>query len=518
MKLRLPSLPAFLTFFFFLSMLVKLAVKSSKTRKLAKNLPPGPWPLPFIGNVHQLLGRVTHRALRDLSMKYGPLIHLKLGEVPTIVVSSPDTVKQILKTHDMIFFQRPYILAHEILSYNRSNIIIAPYGNYWRQMRKICTIELLSAKRVQSFRSIREEEVSNLVKDISFSSSDSELGLPINLTEKIFSLIYGITSRAAFGNKCKDQEAFITIIKQVVKVAGGFCFADMYPSSQVLKFISGMRHKLEKLHRATDEILGNIVNEHKKARNYGAIKSSSGEQGDQEDLVDVLVKLQEHGDLEFPLSDDNIKAVILDIFAAGSESSATAIEWAMLELLKNPKLMKYAQTEVRQVFDAKGGYVDEEGISELKFLKLIIKETLRLHPSAPLSGRECDKDCVIDGYEIPAKTKVILNMWAVGRDPKYWKEAENFDPWRFSDNPIDFKGTNFEYIPFGAGRRICPGISFALPNIELPLAKLLYHFDWKLPNGMKHEDLDMTESIGLTVKCKNDLFLIPISYRPLNLG
>ena len=239
-------------------------------------------------------------------------MHLKLGEVPTIIVSSPDTAKQILKTHDMTFFQRPYVLVHEILSYNRSNIMIAPYGNYWRQMRKICTIELLGAKRVQSFRSIREEEVSNLVKDISFSSSDTELGMPINLTEKIFSLIYGITSRAAFGNKyCKDQEAFITTIKEVVKVAGGLCFADMYPSSQVLKFISGMRHKLEKLHRAADGILGNIVNEHRKARNYGAIKSSCGEQGDQEDLVDVLLKLQEHGDLEFPLTDDNIKAVIL---------------------------------------------------------------------------------------------------------------------------------------------------------------------------------------------------------------
>ncbi|XVE80514.1 hypothetical protein DITRI_Ditri14bG0146200 [Diplodiscus trichospermus] len=164
----------------------------------------------------------------------------------------------------------------------------------------------------------------------------------------------------------------------------------------------------------------------------------------------------------------------------------------MFELLRNPKLMKEAQAEVRQVFNGKGE-VEEAGIQELKFLKLIVKETLRLYPAGPLLiPRECAEDCEIGGYEIPAKSKVIVNSWASGRDPNHWKEAENFNPQRFIEKPSDFRGTNFEYIPFGAGRRICPGISFALPNIELPLVKLLYHFDWKLPSEMKFEDLDMT--------------------------
>ena len=187
----------------------------------------------------------------------------------------------------------------------------------------------------------------------------------------------------------------------------------------------------------------------------------------------------------------------------------------MSELLKNPRLMKQAQAEVRQVFDKKGN-VDETGLHELKFLRSIVKETLRLHPPAPLLvPRECDENCVISGYDVSAKTKVIVNAWAIGRDSRYWKEAEKFYPERFLENPIDFRGTNFEYIPFGAGRRICPGISFALPNIELPLAQLLYHFDWKLPHGKKYEDLDMTECMGITVGRKNDLFLIPIPYHPL---
>jgi len=184
----------------------------------------------------------------------------------------------------------------------------------------------------------------------------------------------------------------------------------------------------------------------------------------------------------------------------------------MVELLKNPRVMKNAQNEVRQVFSRKES-VDETCISEMTYLKCIVKEVLRLHPAAPLLiPRECRQKCEISGYEIPVKTRVIVNAWAIERDPKYWTEPESFIPERFLDSPIDFKGANFEYIPFGAGRRICPGMSFGLINVELPLAMLLYHFDWKLPNGTKHEDLDMTESLGVTVRRKDDLQLIPIAY------
>ncbi|KAL5802282.1 hypothetical protein ACOSQ4_030587 [Xanthoceras sorbifolium] len=166
--------------------------------------------------------------------------------------------------------------------------------------------------------------------------------------------------------------------------------------------------------------------------------------------------------------------------------------------------MRKAQAKERKVFSRKGK-VDETLIHELKFLKSVIKETLRLHPPGPLLlPRESRESCEIDGYEIPAKTRVIVNVWAMGRDPRYWTQAETFYPERFLNSSVDYKGMNFEYIPFGAGRRMCPGISFALSNIELPLAQLLYHFDWKLPNRMRPEDLDMTEVFGVSViKWKN---------------
>ncbi|XVF03643.1 hypothetical protein REPUB_Repub05bG0010800 [Reevesia pubescens] len=408
-----------------------------------------------------------------------------------------------MKTNDIIFSQRPHVLGAQVLTYNSKAIIYTPYGNYWNQMRKLCSNELFSANRVQSFQSIREEEVSDFIKSIALNE-----GSPINLTEKFFSLSYNIMARAAFGKKSKNQEEFINIMLETVKAESGFCLSDMYPSSKVLKKISGMRIKLEKIHQAADRVHENIVNEHKEKRNK-LIEAAGNEQID---LVDVLLKLQQQGDLEFRLANDNIKAIIQDIFGAGSEKSAATVEWAMSEILKNPELLKKAQNEVRRLF-GENGKVNEEKIHELKFLRSIVKETLRLHPPVALNIRECRENCVINGYNIPYKTQVLINAWAVQSDPCYWKEAEKFYPERFlDDNSIDFRGTNFEYIPFGAGKRICPAISFALPGIELPLANLLYYFHWKVPNEMKYKDLEINESFGVTARRQNDLFVIPIPY------
>ncbi|GLT26373.1 hypothetical protein SLA2020_014450 [Shorea laevis] len=497
MELQFPSLLNLFIFFLFFSMVVKVMNGwKAKNRKL----PPGPWRLPLIGNVHQLVGSLPHHILRDLAKKHGPLMHLQLGEISSIVVSSPEIAREVLITNGITFAQRPHMIVPSIITYNSRDISFAPYGSYWRHLRKICTVELLTTKRVQSFRSIREEEVSALVKAI--ASNDRS---PINLSEKIFSLTYGITSRAAFGSKCKDQDAYISIVKAIVEMSTGFSLAEMYPSIKVLQVFSGMKRKLENLFQESDRILTGILDEHREE-----IKVEKGQA--REDLVTSLLKLQENGDLEFPLTDTDIKAVILDIFNAGSETSSTIVDWAMAEMVKNPKVLEKAQEEVRRVFD-KQGDVDEAGIHELRYLTAVIKETLRLHPSLPLLlPRESREKCEIKGYQIPEKTQVIINAWAIARDPEYWSEAERFVPEKFLDSSLDFRGTDLEFIPFGAGRRVCPGISFALPNIELPLAKLLYHFDWKLPNGMKGEYLDMSEAFGLTVRRKDDLILVPTTY------
>ncbi|KAJ4724633.1 Cytochrome P450 [Melia azedarach] len=501
MELVLSSFPVLVTFLLFVFMVLKIG-KKFKGSERSLNLPPGPWKLPIIGNLPQLVSPLPHRQLRNLANKYGPLMYLQIGELPTVVVSSPEFAKEVMTTHDIIFASRVQTLAAKVITYNSSGMAFAPYGDQWRQLRKLCVMEVLSAKKVQSFRSIREQEVSNLIAWIA-----SKSGSVINLTDKLYSLMCDITSKAAFGNKCEDREIFISIMKEVIELIAGANVVDLFPSIKFLDSITGIKSRLQKMHQQADKIFSKIIVEHKQ-------RKETLRTGKNEDLVDVLLNIQEDGNLECPITTDNIKALIFEIFGAGSETSAATLDWALSEMMKNPRVMKKAQDEVREVFNRKGK-IDETSIDELQFLKLVIKETLRLHsPLALLFPRECRERCKINGFDIPAKAKVIVNAWAMARDPKYWSEAESFIPERFLDCSIDFKGLNFEYIPFGAGRRICPGMTFANASIELPLAMLLYHFDWKLPSGMKHEDLDMTETFGLTVKRRNDLCIIPIPYHP----
>ncbi|CDP17723.1 unnamed protein product [Coffea canephora] len=411
--------------------------------------------------MHQLFGSPIHHLLRDLAKKYGALMHLKLGETSTIVVTSPEMAREIYRTNDIIFASRPsQSLAFKIFSFNFADLIFSPYGNYWRQLRKICTMELLISL---------------------------QKGSTINLSRSIVSLTYSFTSRAAFGIRNDlETERFIQRIDELNGMASEFSLADMCPSIKLLQMMSTLRFKVEKLHKQIDEILVNIVNEHK-----GKIKEAKQEGAEgKEDLVDVLLNIQKRGDFEPQLADTSIRAVILDIFSAGSETSSTAMEWAISEMIKNPEIMKRAQHEVRNFYNDKGN-ADESHLHELKYLHAIIKETLRLHPT---------------------KAQIIVNAWAIGRDSNYWSEAEKFNPLRFLDSEIDYKGNNFEYIPFGAGRRICPGISFSQAVIELVLAQLLFHFDWKLPGDLKPEEFDMVEKLGRTIRPQNDLLLIPIAY------
>ncbi|KAK7363847.1 hypothetical protein VNO77_06006 [Canavalia gladiata] len=502
--------PWFLIITLFLFLLLLWVAKINYKQKIKvrsevhKRVPPGPWKLPLIGNLHQLVvgGTLAHHTLQKLAHKYGPLMHLQLGEISAVVVSSPDMAKEVMKTHDLNFVQRPELLCPKILAYGSTDIAFAPYGDYWRQMRKICTLELLSAKRVQSFSSIREDEVAKLIESIQLSASTAS---PVNVTKSVFSLVSTTVSRAAFGKKSEYEDELLSLLKKGVELTGGFDLADLFPSMKPIHLITRMKAKLESMQKELDKILENIIREHQSNSNHGKGES-------EENLVDVLLRVQQSGSLDIPVTLNNIKAVIWDIFGAGTDTSATALEWGMSELMKNPVAMRKAQSEIREAFRGKNK-ISEGDIDELKYLKLVIKEIMRLHPPVPLLlPRECREACNIDGYEIAMKTKVIINAWALGRDPNHWYDAEKFIPERFDGTDFDFKGNKFEYIPFGAGRRMCPGILLGLSNVYLPLAALLYHFDWELPNGIKADDLDMTEAFGAAVGRRNNLFLIPTPY------
>ncbi|CAN1746442.1 Premnaspirodiene oxygenase [Linum perenne] len=503
-----------LLFFFFSAFLIiawNINKRSSKSDNYYNTLPPSPpWKLPVIGHMLHLLGSPPHHRLRDLAKSYGPhLMFLQLGETRNVVVSSAESAREVMKTHDINFANRPVMLAGTIIAYDSTDVALAPYGAYWRQLKKICTVELLSSKRVQSFRHVREEEVSRYVDRILSSTS---AGGGVDLTKETRRYTSTVIARSAFGEKCGEADEYMRLLKDVMVLAGGFNVDDMFPSMTWLHVLFGVRSKMEKASRGLDKILGGILNEHKRQR-----RGHDDDVEERGDFVDILLKVQENGELEIPLTDDNIKAIIHDMFTGGSDTTSAITEWAMSEMLRNPRVLNKAQEEIRQhphLFNASKNIVEEANIGELKYLKLVIKEALRLHPPvAMLVPRTNVEMCEIDGYTIPANTKVIINAWSIGRDPKYWSQPEMFYPERFIDSNHDYKGSNFEYIPFGAGRRMCPGVTFGMTNVELILANLLYHFDWVLPNEKRFADLDMTELFGITVYRKTNLCLVPTPYR-----
>ncbi|KAK9133628.1 hypothetical protein Scep_013156 [Stephania cephalantha] len=466
--------------------------------------------LPIIGNLHQL-GHLPHRSLSKLSDIYGPVMLLRLGRVPLLVVSSAETAREILKTQDLNFCTRSSLLTLKRLSYNFLDVAFSPHSEYWKEMRRIFVQELMSSKRVHSFAPVRGEEVANMVDSISKSCACSMR--PVDLTEELFSLTNRVICRIAFGKSYQgrkfDGGKFSEVVYEVMAVLGTFSASDFYPSSRIawaVDMITGLKGRLERCFRDFDKFYQQIIDEHlERAENK---QDDDEEEEEEEDIIDVLIGIMRDQSSAIHITADHIKAVIMNIFLGGVDTGAIVMVWAMTELARKPELMKKAQEEIRTSVGNKGNYVEEGDLNQLHYLKMIVKETLRMHPPGPLLvPRECMNQCKVNGYDISPGTRAMVNVWAIGRNPEYWDNPDEFCPERFEDSIIDYKGQQFEFLPFGGGRRVCPGMTMGVLNVELALANLLYCFDWKLPNGMNVEDIDMDEGAGLAIHKKSPLFL-----------
>ncbi|KAK3443237.1 hypothetical protein EUGRSUZ_B03255 [Eucalyptus grandis] len=451
-----------------LLLLLLLLLSAKKFNNKKKNLPPGPPPLPIIGNLHQL-GHLPHQSLWKLSQ------------------------------------HRPRLVGTGRLSYDYLDIAFVEYGDYWREVRKISVIELFSAKRSESFRYVREEEVASMIDSIAKSANS---GTPINMSERFMSLTADITCRVAFGEAFQgtkfDDGRLMHMVHEGLAMLGSFSASDFFPRfGWIVDRFTGLHSRMEETFRNLDAFYQQVIEEHRNA-------NKSNEEN--EDIVDLLLKMErdqtELATIRF--KEDNIKAILMDIFLGGVDTGALTLDWAMAELARNPRVMRKAQEEIRSCVGNKKQVVEDD-LHKLKYLKLVLKESMRLHPpSVLLIPRETMGHFKLFGYDIEPKTRVQVNVWGIGRDPSLWERPEEFVPERFEDSPIDYKGNHFELLTFGAGRRGCPAILMGMATVELALANVLHSFDWELPEGMKEGDVSMEEGPGLTVFKKVPLTLMPV--------
>ncbi|KAH9317855.1 hypothetical protein KI387_019624, partial [Taxus chinensis] len=465
----------------------KFSSWASKSKKNLR-LPPGPMALPVIGNLHRL-GKLPHRSLADLASKYGPIMFLRLGSVPTVVVSSAEMSKEILKTHDQKFASRPRMSFANNVLYDSSSLGFAAYGDYWKHIRKAVTSQLLGPKSLESLKSMRAQEMRAMVDGLT-----QHCNSPVNISELAFSVTTSMSCKMNLGiNYSESRTGFniIELVHEFFYIGGIFNIGDFIPWVNWMD-VQGVNRRQKNLHRKFDAFLDKILEEHLQARARGEPMG---------DFTDELLGLMDHPEHKF--TRDEVKANMLEMLFTAIDTSSLTTEWAMSELLAGPpSLMEKVQHELERVVGAGKKYVEESDLADLEYLRAVVKETLRVHLPVPLLlPRQATEDCQIGGYHIPRGCHVTVNAWAGARDPNAWgMDAELFRPERFVEETVDLdvKGQHFEVLPFGGGRRICPGMALGLKVVQLLLANLVHSFNWRLPNGMQARDLDMREEFGLS--------------------
>ncbi|XP_028777563.1 3,9-dihydroxypterocarpan 6A-monooxygenase-like [Neltuma alba] len=496
---------------FMLPALLFIILLLSKRKGKAK-LPPSPPGLPLIGHFH-LLGPLPHRAFHNISQRYGPLLRLSFGSKSCVLVSSPEIARQCLKINDASFLNHPHKTNLDYVTYDRSDIFMAPYGPFWKFMRKLFITQLLSPTTLHHHSPVRAQELKFFLHNL---LKKADLGEEVNVGEEVALLAYNIVTTMAFRKRCSDVKSegsqLVQVVKELIELGGKFNLADMGWLFKKLD-LQGYRKILSTVRTKYDAIIERIIKEHEESRRTRR-KDTHKEHEAERDLLDILLDIYENPNSEIRLTRENIKAFFLNIFGAGTDTSSLTVTWAMAELMNHPDIMEKARKEIDSVV-GKERIVEESDIPNLPYVESIVKETFRLHPTGTMISRQATQECEVNGYVIPEKTSLIVNVWSIGRDPEYWEYPLEFRPERFmneeGESEMSLKAQNFELLVFGAGRRMCPGVSLATKVVPTTLAAMIQCFQWKLP----HEgDVDMEEKPGLGLPRANPLLCIPVP-RPL---
>ncbi|KAK1409824.1 hypothetical protein QVD17_36353 [Tagetes erecta] len=492
------ALVIFSIFYIFLQTL-----KSSNSSITNSSLPPCPPKLPVIGNLHHILGKPRHEALWQLSKEYGPVMRIYIGSKLFIIISSPAMAKEILKTQDHVFCSRESFKATKRLTYNFLDIAFSPHNTHWREMRKLLVTEFIGPKRAKLSSHVLVTEIESIINDLSSYSPNTE----VNLSNMFMEIVKQMVCKVAFGEKYRRQPvkgpSWDVMLEEAMELLNG-SVGDSFP---ILGFFidqfSGWNRRLNDGFRNLDGYIDALVDDH--------LKHDSGDMSEEDkDFIHTILDMSKQNASGYQPNHADLKALVMDILTGGIDTTVVTLIWAMSEINKNTRVMRKLQSEIRTCA-GKIQKVSELDTTNMTYLKMVVKETLRLHTPAPLLVPHVSiSQTQLAGYDISSSTVVLINAWGIARDPCTWGEnAAEFYPERFENVDGDFGRDRFEMMPFGGGRRSCPAMNTAPTNVEFVLAAFLYWFDWELPGGMKCEELNMENGGTLVLGKKVPLCLVP---------
>ncbi|EES03767.1 hypothetical protein BDA96_03G353500 [Sorghum bicolor] len=459
-------------------------------RLLYGKLPPGPRRRPVVGNLFDVRP-VRCRCYQEWARRYGPIMTVWLGTTPTVVVSTSELAKEVLKTHDQHLADRCRDRSSERFSRGGQDLIWADYGPHYIKVRKLCNLELFTQRRLEALRPIREDEVTAMVESVyKAATAPGNEGKPLVVKNHLSMVAFNNITRLAFGKRFvnaageldEQGREFKAIVHNGIKVGASLSIAQHIPW---LRWLAPVDEQAFKAHGdRRDRLTVKIMEEQAKAlKQHGA----------QQHFVDALFTLRD----KYDLSDDTVIGLLWDMITAGTDTTVISVEWAMAELLRNPRVQEKLQEELDDVV-GRDRVLSETDFPNLPYLQAVVKESLRLHPPTPLMlPHRASASVKIAGYDIPKGANVVVNVWAVARDPAVWDDPLEFRPERFLRENIDIKGADFRVLPFGAGRRVCPGAQLGINLVASMIGHMVHHFRWTLPEGTRPEDVRMVESPGL---------------------
>nr|AGK85254.1 flavone synthase II [Erigeron breviscapus] len=495
--------PAIIAIFFISSLFIYLVLIKNPNNRL----PPSPPSLPIFGHLHHL-GPLIHQSFHNLTTKYGPLIHLRLGSVPCIVASTPDLAFEFLKTNELAFSSRKHSLAIDHITYGVA-FAFAPYATYWKFIKKLSTVELLGNQNLGHFLPIRTNEIKELFQTLLIKSERKE---SVNLSEELLKLTNNVICQMMMSIRCSgtnsEADEAKNLVREVTKIFGEFNVSDFIWFCKNID-LQGFKKRYEDIHTRYDALLEKIIFEREQKRRSDQGNKEFGDKG--KDFLDMLLDVMEDNKAEIKITRNHIKALILDFFTAATDTTAISIEWTLVELVNNPKVLEKAKKEIAEVIGDER-LVQESDIANLPYIQAIVKESLRIHPPIPMLIRKSIEKVTVQGYEIPAGTMLFVNIWSIGRNPNYWENPLEFNPDRFFkgdslNSSLDIKGHSFQLLPFGTGRRGCPGINLAMRELPVVIAGLIQCFEWTADH--KHVSC-MDERAGLTAPRAVDYVFVPL--------